>query len=105
MPPLAWNEAEQFKKSAKTRSWDIAAKAARKLKEALELEGIAVEPIKKPDHITVESAVDLYLSDMAQRGIKDQRPREGAADGCPSSGLRPHPRDHPAEGCQRPAAD
>ena len=67
-----WNkEKEQFKKSAKTRSWDIATKAARKLEDALELEGSGEEPIKKADHISIESAADLYLSDMAQRGIKD----------------------------------
>jgi hypothetical protein len=69
---LQWNKnKKQFKRSAKTRSWDIATKAARKLEEALELEAIGEEPIKKPDHITIESAADLYLSDQAQRGIKD----------------------------------
>jgi hypothetical protein len=69
---LQWNkEKEQFTKSAKTRAWDIATKAARKLEDALELERSGEEPIKKADHISIESAADLYLSDMAQRGIKD----------------------------------
>jgi integrase/recombinase XerD len=69
---LQWNKNnQQFKKSAKTRSWDIATKTARKLEEALELEAVGEEPIKKPDHITIESASDLYRSDMALRGIKD----------------------------------
>ncbi len=69
---LQWNtNRDQFKKSAKTRSWDIATKAARKLEHDLELEALGIELIKKPDHITIEAAADLYLSDMAQRGIKD----------------------------------
>ena len=50
------------KKSAKTRSWDIATKAARKLEQELELAANGIEPLKKPDHITIQSAVDLYLS-------------------------------------------
>jgi len=69
---LQWNTSgNQFKKSAKTRSWDIATKPARKLEEALELAANGIEPPKKPDHITIEAAADLYLGDMAQRGIKD----------------------------------
>jgi hypothetical protein len=69
---LQWNkDGEQFKKSAKTRSWDIATKAARKLEGELEREAIGEEPAKKPDHIAIEAAVDLYLGDMALRGIKD----------------------------------
>jgi hypothetical protein len=71
---LQWNkEKEQFKKSAKTRSWDIATKAARKLEHDLELEAIGEEPSKKADHIPIESAADLYLGDMAQPGIKDRK--------------------------------
>ena len=66
---LRWGKDD--KKSAKTRTWDIATKAARKLEQELELEALGIEPIKKPDHITIESAADLYLGDMAQRGIKD----------------------------------
>jgi len=57
------------KKSAKTRSWDIATKAARKLEEELELAAHGIEPPKKVDHITIETAVDLYLSDMTQRAL------------------------------------
>jgi integrase/recombinase XerD len=67
---LQWNESgNQFKKSAKTRSWEIATKAARKLEEELELTVNGIEPLKKPDHITIQSAVDLYLSDMRQRSL------------------------------------
>jgi hypothetical protein len=69
---LQWNkDADQFKKSAKTRSWDIATKTARNLEQDLELEALGIEPIRTADHITIESAVELYLGDMAQRGIKD----------------------------------
>jgi site-specific recombinase XerD len=57
------------RKSAKTRSWDIATKAARKLEQELELAANGIEPPKKADHITIETAVDLYLSDMAQRAL------------------------------------
>ncbi|MFY9562055.1 MAG: tyrosine-type recombinase/integrase [Terriglobales bacterium] len=66
---LRWGKHD--KKSARTRSWDIATKAARKLEQELELAANGIEPPKKPDHITIESAADLYLGDMAQRGIKD----------------------------------
>jgi hypothetical protein len=38
---LQWNkDADQFKKSAKTRSWDIATKTARNLEQDLELEAL-----------------------------------------------------------------
>jgi hypothetical protein len=66
---LRWGKHD--KKSAKTRSWDIATKAARKLEEELDLAANGIEPPKKPDHITIEAAADLYLNDLAQRGIKD----------------------------------
>ena len=69
--PLWLRWGKDYKKSAKTRTWDIATKAARKLEQELELEALGIEPIKKPDHITIESAADLYLGDMAQREIKD----------------------------------
>ena len=67
---LQWNgHGNQFKKSAKTRSWDIATKAARKLEEELELTVNGIEPPKKLEQITIEAAVDLYLSDMTQRAL------------------------------------
>ncbi len=66
---LRWGK--DGKKSAKTRSWEVANKAARLLEEELNLKAMGMEPLKKADHITTESAVDLYLKDMAQRGIKD----------------------------------
>jgi hypothetical protein len=69
--PLWLRWGRDGKKSAKTRSWDIATKTARKLEQELELEAIGEEPAKKAAHITIDSATDLYLADMAQRGIKD----------------------------------
>jgi len=66
---LEWNEGKQFRKSAKTRNWEIATKAARLLEEELDLKAIGMEPPKKADHISIQSAVDLYLKDMDQRGI------------------------------------
>jgi integrase/recombinase XerD len=67
--PLWLQWGKNGKKSAKTRSWDIAIKAARKLEEELELAANGIEPIKKADHITIEAAVDLYLRDMTQRAL------------------------------------
>ena len=67
--PLWLRWGKDGKKSAKTRSWDIATKAARKLEQELELAANGIEPLKKPDHITIQSAVDLYLSDMNQRSL------------------------------------
>jgi site-specific recombinase XerD len=67
--PLWLRWGKDGKKSAKTRSWDIATKAARKLEQDLELTANGIEPPKKPDHITIQSAVDLYLSDMNQRSL------------------------------------
>jgi len=69
--PLWLRWGKHGKKSAKTRSWDIATKAARKFEEGLELEANGIERPKKPDYIAIESAADLYLGDMALRGIKD----------------------------------
>ena len=59
--PLWLRWGKDSKKSAKTRSWDIATKAARKLEQELELAANGIEPPKKPDHITIETAVDLYV--------------------------------------------
>lgn len=67
--PLWLRWGNDGKKSAKTRSWDIATKAARKLEQELELAANGIEPLKEPDHITIQSAVDLYLSDMNQRSL------------------------------------
>jgi site-specific recombinase XerD len=67
--PLWLRWGKDGKRSAKTRSWDIATKAARKFEEGLELAANGIEPPKKADHITIESAVDLYLSDMTQRAL------------------------------------
>jgi hypothetical protein len=64
---LRWGK--NGKKSAKTRSWDIATKAARKLEEDLELAASGIESPKKAEHITIEAALNLYLSDMTQRAL------------------------------------
>jgi hypothetical protein len=91
------------KKSAKTRSWDIATKAARKLEEELELEANGIEPSKKPDYITIESAADLYLGDMAQRGIKDpSKARRMLARLLDYANAR---QCHLAQGCHVPTAN
>jgi hypothetical protein len=75
MPALAPVEqgCRPVQEVAKTRSWDIATKTARNLERDLELEALGIEPIRTADHITIESGTDLYLGDMAQRGIKDPR--------------------------------
>jgi hypothetical protein len=52
--------------SPASRNWEIANKAARKLEEELDLKALGVEPPKKADHISIQSAVDLYLKDMAE---------------------------------------
>jgi integrase/recombinase XerD len=69
--PLWLQWGKNGKKSAKTRSWEIATKKARQLEEELECFSRGVEPPKKADHITIEAAASLYLDDMVQRGIKD----------------------------------
>jgi len=71
---LRWGK--KGKRSAKTRSWEIATKKARSLEQELDLKAMGVEPPKKAEPTTVESAVDLYLKDMAQRGVRDlSKPR------------------------------
>lgn len=71
---LRWGK--NGKRSAKTRSLEIATKAARKLEQELEFEALGIEAPKKPDHITIEAAIKLYLDEMAQRGVKDpSKPR------------------------------
>jgi site-specific recombinase XerD len=66
---LRWSKSR--KRSARTRSWEIANKAARKLEEELEREALGIEAPKPPDHVTIDSAMELYLVDRSQRGIKD----------------------------------
>ncbi|PYX26860.1 MAG: hypothetical protein DMG80_20475, partial [Acidobacteria bacterium] len=66
---LRWGK--KSKKSAKTRTWDAANKAARKLEEELDLKAMGIELPKRANHKTIEAAVKLYLDDMAQLGIKD----------------------------------
>jgi integrase/recombinase XerD len=70
---LRWGK--NGKRSAKTRSLEIATKAARKLEQELEFEALGIEAPKKPDHITIEAAVKLYLDDMTQRVKDPSKPR------------------------------
>ena len=70
---LRWSKDE--KQSAKTRSWEIASKKARKLEEELENKALGIEPPKKVEPITIEAAADLYLADMVQRGNGIDKPR------------------------------
>lgn len=66
---LRWGKSK--KRSAGTRTWEIATKAARKLEEELEREALGIETPKAPDHVTIDTALELYLLDRSQRGIKD----------------------------------
>ena len=56
------------KRSARMRSWEIANKAARKLEEKLVREALGIETPKPPDHVTIDSALELYILDRVQRG-------------------------------------
>jgi len=69
--PLWLRWGKNSKRSAGTRTWEIATKAARKLEEELEREALGIELPRKPDHVTVDAALDLYLVDRRQRGIRD----------------------------------
>ena len=66
---LRWGKCH--KRSAGTRSWEIANKAARQLEQELEREALGIETPKPPDHVTIDSALELYLVDRSQRRIKD----------------------------------
>lgn len=71
---LRWGK--NGKRSAKTRSLEIAIKAARKLEQELEFEALGIEAPKKQEHTTIEAAIKLYLDDMVQRGVQDlSKPR------------------------------
>jgi site-specific recombinase XerD len=66
---LRWGKSS--KRSARTRTWEIATKAARKLEEELERKALGIETPKPSDHVTIDSALELHMDDRAQRGIKD----------------------------------
>ena len=66
---LRWGKCH--KRSTRTRSWEIATKAARKFEEELEREALGIEVPKPPDHVTIDAALELYLADRSQRGLKD----------------------------------
>ena len=69
--PLWLRWGKNHKRSAGTRTWEIATKAARKLEDELEREALGIETPKPPDHVTIDTALELYLLDRSQRGIKD----------------------------------
>jgi integrase/recombinase XerD len=69
--PLWLRWGKSHKQSARTRSWEIATKGARKLEEELEREALGIETPKPPDHATIDTALELYMADRDQRGIKD----------------------------------
>jgi integrase/recombinase XerD len=69
--PLWLRWGKSHKRSARTRTWEIATKVARKLEEELEREALGIETPKPPDHVTIDAALELYLVDRSQRGIKD----------------------------------
>ena len=69
--PLQLRWGKKGRKSAKTRSWEIANKKARLLEQELNLKEMGIDPPKKAEAITIESGVDLYLKDMDQRGVQD----------------------------------
>jgi integrase/recombinase XerD len=66
---LRWGKSK--KRSAGTRTWEIATKAARKLEEELEREALGIATPKLADRVTIDTALELYLVDRSQRGIKD----------------------------------
>jgi site-specific recombinase XerD len=70
-----WLRCGNLKRSAKTRSWEIANKKARLLEEELDQKALGVEAPKNPEPITIEAAAALYLADMVQRGKGIDKPR------------------------------
>jgi hypothetical protein len=66
---LRWGKSN--KRSAGTRTWEIATKAARQLEEELERQVLGIEAPKPSDHVTIDVALELYLADRSQRGLKD----------------------------------
>ncbi|WP_162601757.1 tyrosine-type recombinase/integrase [Occallatibacter savannae] len=69
--PLWLRWGKRHKRSAGTRSWEIAIKGARKLEEELERKALGLEPLKRPAATTIDEALELYFVDRAQRGIKE----------------------------------
>ncbi len=56
--PLWLRWGRTHKRSAKTRTWEIANKAARTLEEELEREALGLEVPKPPDHVTIDTALE-----------------------------------------------
>ena len=69
--PLWFRWGKNNKRAAGTRSWELATKAARKPEEELERAALGIDVPKPPDHFTIDSALELYMLDRSQRGIKD----------------------------------
>jgi integrase/recombinase XerD len=69
--PLWLRWGKSHKRSAGTRSWEIAIKGARKLEAELERKALGIETPKLPSPVTIDEALELYLVDMTQLGIKD----------------------------------
>lgn len=76
--PLWLRWGKSHKRSVRTRSWEIATKAARKLEDQLEREALGIEAPKPPDHVTLDSALELYMDDRSQRGIRDSSKAGGS---------------------------
>ena len=66
---LRWGKHD--KKSARTRSRDIATKAARKFEQELELKANGIEPPKKPDYISVEPENADRLVENLQKATEE----------------------------------
>lgn len=69
---LRWGKSNKM--SAKTRSWEVANKKARKLEEELEQKALGFEVPKPAEPISIEDAAELYLADMSQRGKGTDKP-------------------------------
>jgi len=69
--PLWLRWGKNHKRSAGTRSWEIANKGARKLEEELERKALGIELPNRLAATTFDEALELYLVDRTQRGIKD----------------------------------
>jgi integrase/recombinase XerD len=68
---LNWSFAgRQFRQSAKTKSWEIAARKARSVEQEYHQREFGETP-KKTEPITLEKAVEAYLDDKRSQRLKD----------------------------------
>jgi hypothetical protein len=64
---LEWNEnGNPVQKISQESELGDREQGRSQLEEELDLKALGVEPPKKADHISIQSAVDLYLKDMAE---------------------------------------